>query len=310
MRRFRRLAPGRLMTQRSCAATISHADAAEELRFHVNGLQIAAKAWGHADGIPTLGLHGWLDNANTFDALAPLFPELRLISIDLPGHGFSDHRPPGAHYESALDVQDVIAVADSLGWDRFALLGHSRGASISAEIAGLFPERVTRAVMIDGYMDGDDDPVDAIESRRRAIVQMLAASAKRPPAYASTEAMIERVMEATDQSYSAAACLVARGHKTVPAGYTWRSDPRIRFRSPHGLTSDQIDVLMQQTQAPSLLIMADRGDRWYRAGVARRQQHNRQLRIAAVDGPHHLHLEVQAPVVGALIREFFELAQD
>ena len=68
----------------------------QRISFKVPWGEIAAKAWGPEDGKPFLGLHGWLDNANTFDTLAPLLPEnIRFIAIDFPGHGKSSHRWPG-----------------------------------------------------------------------------------------------------------------------------------------------------------------------------------------------------------------------
>ncbi|CAG7829321.1 unnamed protein product, partial [Allacma fusca] len=45
----------------------------EEIRIPVPWGHIAGKAWGNKNGFPVLGLHGWLDNAGTFDTIAPLF---------------------------------------------------------------------------------------------------------------------------------------------------------------------------------------------------------------------------------------------
>ena len=37
--------------------------------FESNGVQLAAKEWGTPDGMPIIALHGWLDNANSFDKM-------------------------------------------------------------------------------------------------------------------------------------------------------------------------------------------------------------------------------------------------
>src|SRR5258705_12818297 len=107
----------------------------KELSFSVNGLRLTAKTWGDPMSAPTFALHGWLDNADSFDRLAPLLPELDLVALDFAGHGFSSHRPAGVHYTSLLDVQDVVAVANDLGWEQFNLIGHSMGAAVAAKLA-------------------------------------------------------------------------------------------------------------------------------------------------------------------------------
>ena len=49
-----------------------------------------------------VALHGWLDNAGSFDGVAPLVvsacPSQSLICLDYPGHGLSSHLPPGQAY--------------------------------------------------------------------------------------------------------------------------------------------------------------------------------------------------------------------
>lgn len=274
-----------------------------ERSFKINGLTLTAKEWGQPGGIPTLALHGWLDNANTFDRIAPSLPELHLIALDLAGHGNSGHRPPGVHYEWVLDMQEMLAIARELQWDKFSLLGHSMGAAICSEFAGLFPEKIERAAMIDGFIHERDNVSKRIKRLREAIEKMVDAHLKRPPVYANVDDMVKRVQEATDQSREAAAVLVARGHKQVEGGFTWRSDPRLRFPTPGRLTGDEIDELMRASTAPSLLIVAARGDKWYHHGIERRQKHHAYLRVETIDGPHHLHLEEQADAVADLIRK-------
>lgn len=280
-----------------------------ERSFEVFGRTMTALQWGDPAGTPTIALHGWLDNANTFNRLAPLLPELNLVALDFAGHGRSDHLPPGSHYHALFDIQDVLAVAAVLGWERFNLIGHSMGAGISSELAGLFPERVLRAVMIDGFLaTGGAGPRERIDANREAVLQMLHRSDRQPPVYASLDDMVARVTQATDQTAEAARELVARGHKAVEGGYTWRTDPRIRFQTPLRMPSEQIDELMSRTTAPGLLIVARQGDRWYRSEVEARKARHPNLTVVEMDGPHHVHLEPAycAPVAG-FVRPFLGL---
>jgi len=89
-----------------------------------------------------LATHGWLDNASTFDLLAPRLEGCEVVALDLAGHGLSGSRSPDAAYNIWEDVGDLLAVCEQLGWARCNLLGHSRGAAIAMLFAGAFPEHV------------------------------------------------------------------------------------------------------------------------------------------------------------------------
>ena len=113
-----------------------------EHAFSYDGLRIAATEWGDPAGAPVLALHGWLDNCGSFAPLGRLLRQVRLIALDLPGHGHSSHRSADGTYNIWQDVGVVHAVAEQLGWERFALLGHSRGAMICT-----LPEATSSSLM-------------------------------------------------------------------------------------------------------------------------------------------------------------------
>uniref|UniRef100_A0A8C5JIS6 Serine hydrolase like 2 n=1 Tax=Junco hyemalis TaxID=40217 RepID=A0A8C5JIS6_JUNHY len=88
-----------------------------ELKFPVPWGHVAAKAWGPSEGHPVLCLHGWLDNANTFDKLIPLLPRgCYYVAMDFSGHGLSSHRPAGCPYHFLDYVTDVRRVAAGGYW--------------------------------------------------------------------------------------------------------------------------------------------------------------------------------------------------
>ena len=92
---------------------------ARDLTLELPRLKIAAREWGPADGPPVLALHGWLDNAVSFDRLAPLLPDFHIVALDLAGHGRSQHRHPEVVFHFIDWAPEVIATADVLGWSTF-----------------------------------------------------------------------------------------------------------------------------------------------------------------------------------------------
>ena len=278
-----------------------------ELELITPYLRLTARAWGPADGLPVLAVHGWLDNAASFDALAPLLPELRLVALDLPGHGHSAHRPPGTHYHFVDFVPDVVAAADALGWSRFALLGHSMGGGIASFLAAALPERVTHLALIEGLGPPTSNPADGPDHLVKAMAQMNALPHKRLPLYASVEAAIQARCEAGGLSWQAAAILVERGLQAVEGGFRWRSDPRLRFVSPLYLSEPQILAYMERITAPALLLCGDAGYLISRAYMQERYARIARLRVHILPGGHHPHLEDPAPCA-RLLQAFFASA--
>ncbi|MCB1919073.1 MAG: alpha/beta hydrolase [Candidatus Competibacteraceae bacterium] len=279
----------------------------EELRLRTPWLNLAARAWGPPDGPPVLAAHGWLDNAASFDALAPLLPDMRLVAVDLTGHGGSDHRPPGVPYHFVDFIADLVAAADALGWDRFALLGHSLGGGLVSFMAAALPKRVSRVAMIEGLGPPTSNPADGPADLRKAIEQMTALPRKRPPIYPSVDAAIQTRCEASGLSWSAASILVGRGLQAVGEGYGWRTDPRLRFVSPLYLSEPQILAYMERIQVPALLICGADGYLVKRAYMQERYARIPQLTVKVLPGGHHPHLE-DPQSCADLLKPFFAAA--
>ncbi|MET0788485.1 MAG: alpha/beta hydrolase [Cellulomonas sp.] len=87
--------------------------------------------------------HGTPNVGTPPEPLLPMSDEIRWVSYDRPGYGGSTPHP-GRDVASAAG--DVAAIADALGIDRFAVLGHSGGSPHALACAALLPDRVLAAV--------------------------------------------------------------------------------------------------------------------------------------------------------------------
>jgi pimeloyl-ACP methyl ester carboxylesterase len=93
------------------------------------------------------------------------------IRYDERGCGLSDWDVKDLSFEAF--VEDLEAVADRLGLDRFPLLGISQGCAVSIEYAVRHPERVSGLVLISGYAAGWRHLASPEEQARREAVLTL-----------------------------------------------------------------------------------------------------------------------------------------
>lgn len=95
-----------------------------------------------------IALHGWFGSATGWGML----PEL--IDEQAYAYAFLDYRGYGARQDVAGDhtvpeiAADTLALADDLGWDRFALVGHSMGGTAILRVFTDAPDRVSALVGI------------------------------------------------------------------------------------------------------------------------------------------------------------------
>ncbi|WP_312915911.1 alpha/beta fold hydrolase [Stutzerimonas kunmingensis] len=277
----------------------------EEVRLSLPHLEVAAHLYGPDDGKPVIALHGWLDNAATFSRLAPRLQGLRIVALDLPGHGHSDHRPIGAGYNIWDYAHDVLQVAEQFGWQCFSLLGHSMGAIVSVLLAGALPERVERLALIDGVIPYTGEADSAPQKLGSALEALLAVNDKRKPVYASFDQAVEARMKGVGAvSREAAELLAQRGLMPVPGGYTWRTDPRLMLPSAMRLTRAHALAFVSRVACPTSLVLAEQGLMMQPELLELVESFPFDIRRLV--GGHHLHLDddIGAEAVARVFNSF------
>lgn len=136
---------------------------ARDLRLHLDV---------RGDGAPTLLLHGFSGSARSWEALAPdLSDRLRLLAVDLIGHGHSDAPVRADRYRPEHAVSDLAALLDALEVSRAHVVGYSLGGRLALRFAVDAPERVGALVVVSasaGIADEEARRARAAEDRALA----------------------------------------------------------------------------------------------------------------------------------------------
>jgi haloacetate dehalogenase len=105
------------------------------------------------DGPPLLLLHGHPQTHVMWHRVAPALAErYSVVALDLRGYGDSARVPASADhaaYSKRTMALDAVAVMRTLGFDRFALGGHDRGARVAHRLALDHPQAVSRLMLLD-----------------------------------------------------------------------------------------------------------------------------------------------------------------
>lgn len=276
---------------------------ASNLEITTTRFNLSALTWGKEQQFPLLALHGWLDNAASFLPLEPFLSEFKTVSLDLPGHGLSQHRGVGEFYPFLEYVNVIHDAIERLGWSQFNLLGHSLGAGIASFYAALFPDRVNKLALIDGLgplsAKGDDAPQRHLAGLRK-MTRLANGSGS---VYEDIDKAIEARQAAGDLSRESARLLVERNSQSVEEGIVWRTDPKLKVHSLIYLMEDQVLAYLRKISSPVLLLRAKKGYLHNRKYMPVRYATVKNLTIKDIPGGHHVHME-RPKEVAELLTEF------
>ena len=290
----------------------------DELSYQIGDLTLAAIACGNKDHQPVLCLHGYLDNAASFLPLmqeSDLLPNRRIIALDWPGHGHSDHRSVGAHYHFFDYVSDLVALFSLNNWQAIDIVAHSMGAMIASAFAAAFPEKVKSLTLIDsfGFICASEE--QTTEQLRKGMLSRVKAS--KTSRTFTEEMAVKARLNVSDLTVEHVKLIVQRslievepklsntgdvdGASTL---YRWRSDSRLRTVSPYRLSLVQGQQLFSDIKCPLQLIYGDKGMEMVITGLENFSSGVSNLTTAKLSGGHHVHME-QTKELLSLLSQFF-----
>lgn len=273
-----------------------------EIEVAVPWGRLSARQWGPNEGRPVLALHGWLDNANTFKTLAPLFgARFRFIALDLAGHGHSDPRPGSMPYHFIDNAIDVVDALDSLGIEKLSLVGHSLGGAVSTTVAAALTDRIEKLVLLDSLGPLPEAPGGAPKRLAQYLDARRQGHARAVTSYADIDGAIAARLRAGGISQPAAKALAERGTEKKLGAVRWRFDRRLRLPAPFRFDEEQAQAFLAAVQCPTMVVRAEPGFFVDEAFWQQRLKSLRHLRLERLPGSHYVHFDSAAAVAQLVV---------
>lgn len=276
----------------------------EEIKIEVPWGHIAGKWYGPKHVRPLVGLHGWQDNAGTFDTLAPLLPPgISFLCLDLPGHGKSSWLPEGISYHSIDYVILLQRIMDNYKWDKISLLGHSMSSINTFVYSALFPDKVDMLIGLDilkPLTRSAESIVDNFSTRIASIIkwELRIHGQTEPPTYEWDE-LVERLYLGTNKSVYKDCCKYLLERNIKPSQneankYFFSRDNRLKMSLFYALPQAVNLEMARRIKCPHLFIKALQAPFYERKEyfdeTLKVLKQNPNFEYYEVDGTHHVHL--------------------
>lgn len=232
----------------------SHFYSSQRLRLHYLD-------WGNEAAPLLILVHGGRDHAHSWDWVArALRATYHVVALDLRGHGDSEWAS-GSMYSVVDSVLDLVCLIDTLAADSVTLIGHSYGGAVVALFAGIYPEKVSQLVVIEGLGVPlrmlQEVQEDAAWVRIRNWVKKTKGYVRhRMRKYPNMEEGVQRMRSANEHlSLEQAEHLTQHGlRKNEDGSYSWKYDPLSRALSPLRYSESELQELRSRIDCPTLLL--------------------------------------------------------
>jgi pimeloyl-ACP methyl ester carboxylesterase len=275
--------------------------------LEIRGLRHRITRWGPPTDDPIVLLHGFLDNAATFQFLVDaLPPDWSFAAPDWRGFGGTTGTQQPYWFPDYFG--DLEALLDALvPHCRARVIGHSMGGNIALLYAGIRPQRLRWAVSLEGFglprTQSDQAP-----ARYAQWLDQL--REERKPAIYPDLARLETTLRLRNPRLTAErAGFIARvWTHPVDGGYQLAADPWHRLVNPSLYRRDEAEACWRQVEIPVLLVLAGKSEYLPSLGEdgseARFRALLRHLTLHTLPEVGHMLHHEDPGAVAALIRDF------
>jgi pimeloyl-ACP methyl ester carboxylesterase len=281
----------------------SHFYVSQRLRLHYAD-------WGNESAPTAVLVHGGRDHARNWDWVArELRHDFHLVAPDLRGHGDSAWAV-GGMYAIADFVLDLANLIEALGPEPVVLIGHSLGGAVSLMYTGIYPERVSKLVAIEG-LGPPPAMIEKLRGRppaermREWIGQMRQLGSRQPKRYPTFEAAAARMREENSflSDEQAKHLTIHSVNRNEDGTWSWKFDNYVRTFAPYRFDVDDMRALWSRITCPTLLVRG--ANSWASDPVKDgRITPFHDARLVTIPGAGHwVHHDQLGPFVAA-VREF------
>lgn len=286
-----------------------------EVKIPVPWGHIAGKWWNKDGQRPILAVHGWQDNANSFDRVVPLMSsKIPVLAVDLPGHGHSSYFPEGFPYHRMTAVMAMKLTVEHFGWQKVSLMGHSLGGQTCLLYSTIFPEQVDSLAMLDILAPIPLNASRFVQSGGKGIDEFLKRDMQKhdtAPTH-TYEELVDMIKKSPISPVSevAAKVLVERGAMKCENGkFRWTRDPKLKGLPLSGWAERDIFKFCEEIKTNVLCIKAESSSYFSKKeffdecwSIIKRVAKTSDLRYTC--GGHDFHLE-HPEIVAPILDDFF-----
>jgi 2-succinyl-6-hydroxy-2,4-cyclohexadiene-1-carboxylate synthase len=249
-------------------------------------------------GPPLVLLHGFSGSSISWATLTDtLAKRMDIIAIDLLGHGHTGSPQSADRYAIEYAAQDITAIVDYLGFDRFSLLGYSMGGRLALYLAHRFPELI-KVLILESASPGIADAAE--RKLRRQQDYALAASIERDGVSTFVDRWEQLPLFASQSS-------VSRQRKTELREQRLQNNALGLANSLRGMGTGSQPSLWSSLPAvtiPTLLLCGDLDKKYVRIGRQIAAISNSELEVFGHAG-HNIHFE-RPSEFSAVVSSFLE----